>query len=161
MLRMLAGPGAADLPELAALEAALPAAAPPEPELPPPGRAALLVVEDSPTIRERHRSVLTGAGFDVRTARDGGEALRLLDERPADAIVTDLEMPGMDGVRLTESIRSHPRLSRAGVVLVTSRDDEPTRARAMIAGADSYLIKGRVDARQLIGEVEKLLGALA
>jgi CheY-like chemotaxis protein/HPt (histidine-containing phosphotransfer) domain-containing protein len=164
-LRLLAehtGTNPSQLPELAALEPA----APPPPHAPQPAppaetRAALLVVEDSPTIRERHRAVLAGAGYDVRTARNGDEALRLLDERPADAVVTDLEMPGIDGVRLTESIRSHPQLSGVGIVMVTARDDEPTRARAMIAGVDSYLIKGSVDPGQLTGEVEKLLGAIA
>jgi CheY-like chemotaxis protein len=155
-LRLLArhtGTDPESLPELRALTSLLPAAA--------TAGAALLVVEDSPTIRELHRALLAEAGYEVRTARDGNEALRLLGERPAAAIVTDLEMPGMDGVRLTESIRRDPGLAGAGIVVVTSRDDEPTRVRTMIAGADAYLIKAGLEQSRLVGAVEKLLGAPA
>jgi CheY-like chemotaxis protein/HPt (histidine-containing phosphotransfer) domain-containing protein len=125
---------------------------------PAPARhGALVVVDDSRTVRERHRSVLTAVGYDVRTAADGAEALRLLSERPADAVITDLDMPGMDGLRLTEAIRERPELSRLPVLVVSSHGDDQTRHRLLGAGADAFLPKDRVDGDKLVAQVDRLI----
>src|SRR6185503_12304687 len=79
--------------------------APPAPAELPRQAARLLVVDDALTIRELQRSILQRAGYDVGTAGDGEEALRALAERPADLVVCDVEMPGMDGFTLTREIR--------------------------------------------------------
>jgi CheY-like chemotaxis protein/HPt (histidine-containing phosphotransfer) domain-containing protein len=170
-LRLLALHTGADpdtLAELHDLEATLAGAAPasgpaPAREASAPGaeRGTLVVVEDSATLREVHRAALAAAGYEVRTAHDGEEALRLLEERAPDAVITDLDMPRMDGVRLTDAIRRDPGLSGIAIVVVTSREDEPTRARAMIAGADVYLIKRGLDPARLVEHVDRLLEAAA
>jgi CheY-like chemotaxis protein/HPt (histidine-containing phosphotransfer) domain-containing protein len=145
-----AGLDPAALPEYRALDALL------SPQ--PAARGTVLVVEDSPTQRERHRAILAGGGFTVRTAADGAEALSLLEHEPADAVVTDLEMPTMDGWELTHAIRTHPELAGIGVVVVSSRADGDARRRSSGAGADAYLVK-TVDPDELLGLVERVAGA--
>jgi len=117
---------------------------------------SVIVVEDSPTVRERHRAILAGGGYDVRTAGDGAEALDLLDASPADAVVTDLEMPAMDGWQLTTAIRRRPELAGMGVVVVSSRSDDDARRRSAGAGADAYLVKS-VEPDRLLGSLARVL----
>jgi two-component system chemotaxis sensor kinase CheA len=133
-------------------------AAPPAPaELPRPA-ARLLVVDDALTIRELQRSILQRAGYDVGTAGDGEEALRALAERPADLVVCDVEMPGMDGFTLTREIRSTPELAATPVLILTSLGDDADRRRGMEAGADGYLVKSAFDEHTLLSAVRRLLG---
>jgi CheY-like chemotaxis protein len=124
-------------------------------------RGRLLVVDDSCAVRVLHRAIATSAGYEVRTAAEGAEALRLLADAPADAVVTDLDMPGMDGLRLTESIRARPELRSLPVLIVTSHRDDGTRARLLAAGADAFLPKDCADADVLIAQIDQLLGAAA
>lgn len=72
-------------------------------------RPRVLVVDDALTVRELQRSILQRAGFDVRVAVDGSQALSKLAEEPTDLVLTDIEMPIMDGFALTAAIRAHPR----------------------------------------------------
>ena len=97
-------------------------------------RASLLVVDDALTVRELQRSILERAGYEVRTANDGREALALLAERPADLVLTDLEMPNLDGFGLTAAIRSQPRLANIPVLMVTSRSSDEDRRRGLGGG---------------------------
>jgi CheY-like chemotaxis protein len=145
------------LPELGVLERVLAPAAP----APSDGTPSVLVVEDSRTVRELHRGLLAAGGYHVRTAADGGEALELLADRSADAVVTDLEMPGVDGVELTRSIRSRPELADIGVVVVSSRQDADARQASLGAGADLYLVKGATYPGQLVESVGRVLGRAA
>ena len=121
-------------------------------------RAKLLVVDDALTVRELQRSILQRGGYEVRTAVDGVEAMAALAEEPFDLVLTDIEMPRMDGFALTEAIRAHPARANVPVLILTSRATEADRQRGMQAGADGYIIKSAFDESALLSAVERLLG---
>ena len=119
----------------------------------------VLVVEDSFTVRELQRSILEAAGYRVETARDGRDALDRLNRDPGiDIVVTDIEMPEMDGIELTEAIRADPQRSSLPVVIVTTRGSDEDRQRGLEAGADAYMAKRSFDQRALLETVEQLVG---
>jgi two-component system chemotaxis sensor kinase CheA len=119
----------------------------------------VLVVEDSFTVRELQRSILEAAGYCVVTARDGRDALAVLDRDAGISLVlTDLEMPELDGLELTRAIRADPARSSLPVVIVTSRGAEEDRLRGVEAGADAYMAKRSFDQQALLATVERLVG---
>jgi two-component system chemotaxis sensor kinase CheA len=119
----------------------------------------VLVVEDSLAVRELQRSILEAAGYRVETARDGREAFdRLRHENDIQLVVTDVDMPEMNGFELTEAIRADPALSALPVIVVTSRGEEEDRMRGIAAGADAYMVKRGFDQSQLLDTVERLVG---
>lgn len=124
-------------------------------------RARLLVVDDALTVRELQRSILERAGYDVRTAGDGQEALARLSEGPFDLVLTDVEMPRMDGFSLTEAIRAQPGLTNTAIIILTSRSSETDKRRGLEAGADGYIVKSAFDEASLLAAVERLLGRSA
>jgi two-component system, OmpR family, KDP operon response regulator KdpE len=101
-----------------------------------PGR--VLVIDDEPQITRVLRAALSAQGFDVRTANDPEEALRLFAEWPPDLVVTDLVMPGMSGVDVCRAIR---KTSVTPVLVLSVRDQERTKIEALDAGADDYVTK--------------------
>ncbi|MCW2606435.1 MAG: chemotaxis histidine kinaselike protein [Frankiales bacterium] len=121
-------------------------------------RASVLVVDDALTVRELQRSILERAGYRVRTAGHGQEALGLLAQEPADLVLTDVEMPVMDGFALTEAIRASDRFSTVPVLVLTSRASDRDRQRGLQAGADGYLVKSAFDEAALLSAVTRLLG---
>ena len=121
-------------------------------------RGSILVVDDALTVRELQRSILERAGYDVRTADDGVDALARLAEEAADLVLTDIEMPRMDGFALTEAIRAQPAFSTVPVVILTSRASAEDRQRGLEAGADGYIVKSAFDESGLLDVVERLLG---
>jgi two-component system chemotaxis sensor kinase CheA len=121
--------------------------------------ASLLVVDDALTVRELQRTILERAGYRVRLASDGIEALALLAQEPSDLVLTDVEMPRMDGFELTEAIRAHPTLSNLPVLVLTSRSSDADRLRGLEAGADGYIVKSAFDERGLLAAIERLLGS--
>jgi two-component system, chemotaxis family, sensor kinase CheA len=124
-----------------------------------PGPATVLVVEDSLAVRELQRSILEAAGYRVETARDGREALDRLGLGSAiGLVVTDVDMPELDGFGLTEAIRRDPTHASLPVVVVTSRGDEADMRRGLEAGADAYIVKSSFDQQDLLETVERLLG---
>jgi two-component system chemotaxis sensor kinase CheA len=119
----------------------------------------VLVVEDSFTVRELQRSILEAAGYSVVTARDGRDALAVLDrDAGVSLVITDLEMPGLDGIGLTRAIRAGPARSSLPVVIVTSRAAEEDRLSGIEAGADAYMAKRSFDQQALLATVERLVG---
>jgi two-component system chemotaxis sensor kinase CheA len=122
-----------------------------------PDRKRLLVVDDSVTTRTLVKSILEAAGYAVQAAADGNEAWQLLQERGADLVVSDVEMPRMDGFDLTAAIRRSPRFRQLPVILVTALESEVDRMRGMEAGADAYLPKSAFDQRNLLETVSQLL----
>ena len=124
-------------------------------------RRRILVVDDALTIRELQRSILERAGFDVRVATDGIQALANLAEGPSDLVLTDIEMPNMDGFALTEAIRAHPTLANIPVLILSSRSSDADRQRGLDAGADGYIIKSGFDEASLLTAVNRLLGTNA
>ena len=119
---------------------------------------SVMVVDDTLMVRELQRSILERGGYNVRTASDGAEALAMLNEQPADLVVTDLEMPKLDGFQLTSSIRAHPRLANVPVLIVSSHASEEDQQRGLDAGADGYIVKTSFDEAGLLSAVSRLLG---
>jgi two-component system chemotaxis sensor kinase CheA len=117
----------------------------------------ILVVDDAITVRELEKSILERAGYRVRVATNGQEALSLLQSEPSDLVLTDLEMPLMDGIALTETIRRHPSMGQTPVVILTSHDSDAERRRGLEAGANAYIIKSGFDQQRLLSAVEQLL----
>lgn len=117
----------------------------------------IMVVDDSPLTRELLSSLLEAVGFEIINANDGVEALDRLGREAVDLVVTDLEMPRMDGLELTRRLKSHPTLSSLPVVIVTTRGSEADKKRGMEAGADGYVTKGDLVRQDLVDVVSRLL----
>ncbi len=117
----------------------------------------VLVVDDSLMTRTLERSILEAAGYSTVVATDGVEALALLEREPIDLVVSDVEMPRMDGFGLTTAIRRNERLRQIPVILMTSLDAPEHRERGVIAGADAYLTKGSFDQGELLETIGRLL----
>jgi two-component system chemotaxis sensor kinase CheA len=124
----------------------------------PARHLSVMVVDDALMVRELQRSILERGGYEVRTASDGAEALAMLAVQPADLVVTDLEMPNVDGFMLTSSIRAHPRLANIPVLIVSSRASAADHQRGLDAGADGYIVKTSFDEAGLLSAVSRLLG---
>lgn len=124
-----------------------------------PGEAPkrLLVAEDSITIRNMLRNLLEAAGFVVNTAVDGQDALEQLQHAAFDAVVSDIEMPRMNGFELTARIRSDKSLADLPVVLVTALESPDDRARGMEAGANAYIVKSSFEKGNLIETINRLI----
>ena len=120
-------------------------------------RKVVLVVEDSITSRTLLRNILSAAGFDVRTAADGVEAWEHLTLGGIDAVVSDVEMPRMNGLELTAKIRSDPATADLPVLLVTSLESDEDRDKGAEAGADSYVVKSAFDHENLLEALHRLL----
>jgi two-component system chemotaxis sensor kinase CheA len=122
-----------------------------------PTRKRILLVDDSSTTRTLEKSILEAAGFDVATAVDGAQAWQILQEQDADLVVSDVEMPNMTGVELTQNIRSSKRFRELPVILLTSLDSAQDRARGLESGADAYLVKSAFDQSNLLETIRQLL----
>ncbi|XXX72010.1 response regulator [Sorangium sp. So ce134] len=117
----------------------------------------VLVVDDSLTSRTLERNILVAAGYVVDTANDGEMAWQALQSGSYDLVVSDVQMPRLDGVALTRRIRAHPRHKSLPVILVTSLDRPADVAQGSAAGADEYIVKGRFDQQKLLDAVARLL----
>ncbi|MFA4850861.1 MAG: response regulator [Methanoregula sp.] len=117
----------------------------------------ILVVEDSVTSRTFLANILEQEGHDVMTARDGMEAFAMLKEDEFDMVVSDVDMPRMNGFTLTEKIRADTRLSHLPVVLVTSLDTKEDRAHGIAVGADVYMEKSGFEKERFSSVIYELL----
>ncbi len=124
----------------------------------PDDRPTVLVVEDSVGVRELQRVILEGAGYDVVTAVDGLDGASRLRDAPVDLVLSDVEMPGMDGFTLTRTLRATRGWEDVPVVIMTSRGDEADQRAGLDAGASAYLLKSEFDQAELIDTVRRLLG---
>jgi two-component system sensor histidine kinase and response regulator WspE len=123
-----------------------------------PQRRRILVVDDSPTVKETQRDALARAGYDVATASDGLEAWHMLRGGAFDLLVSDVDMPRLDGIGLVRSVRQEQRLRTLPVVMVSYRGSAEDRETALAAGADVYLLKANFDEQQLYDAVIRLIG---
>jgi two-component system chemotaxis sensor kinase CheA len=124
-----------------------------------PAKAAglrILVVEDSVTTRTVLKNILETAGYRVRLAEDGVEALAWLKAEGFDLVISDVDMPRMNGLELTSRIRSEEQLSKLPVILVTGLESKEDRERGMGAGANAYLEKKRFDQDRLLDVIRRL-----
>jgi len=122
------------------------------------GRATVLVVEDSAGVRELQRTILEGAGYDVLVAVDGLDGAARLQQSPVDLVLSDVEMPGMDGFTLTRTIRRTRGWENVPVVIMTSRGGDADKRAGLDAGADAYLLKSEFDQHALVDTVRRLVG---
>ncbi len=120
-------------------------------------RISILVVDDSITTRTLEKSILEANGYDVRLSVDGADALRELRREAADLVVSDIEMPRLNGFDLLSSMKKDPMLTHIPVLLVTSRNDEADRRRGLELGADAYVVKQRFDQNALLKTIERLV----
>ncbi|AKF82846.1 chemotaxis protein CheY [Myxococcus fulvus 124B02] len=120
-------------------------------------RRRILVVDDSPLTRELISNLLEAVGYDTVMAADGADALDVLEGTPVDLVVTDLEMPGMDGLALTRRLKELSAQPRLPVVILTTRGGEEDRRRGLAAGADAYVTKGDLVRQDLVDVVGRLL----
>jgi|APLak6261679142_1056127.scaffolds.fasta_scaffold00013_10 two-component system sensor histidine kinase and response regulator WspE len=120
-------------------------------------RRKVLVVDDSPLTRELLVSLLESVGYHLVQAVDGAHAMEVLHREPVDIVVSDLEMPNVDGLELTRRLKSHATFRTLPVVIVTTRGSESDRRRGMEAGADGYVTKGDLVRQDLVDVVARLL----
>jgi chemotaxis protein histidine kinase CheA/ActR/RegA family two-component response regulator len=128
----------------------------------PRRRVTVLVADDSLPVRELQRSILEDAGYRVVVAEDGAHAVELLAEHPVDLVLTDVDMPRLDGFGLARAIRAREDdLANLPIVLLTARSDPDDRAAGLDAGADEYIVKRDFDEAALLAAVERLVGEAA
>ncbi len=121
-------------------------------------RKRVLVVDDSLTVREVERKLLAARGYEVETAVDGAVAWDALRARRFDLVLTDVDMPRMDGIELVRRVRADERLARTPVMIVSYKDREEDRMRGLEAGANVYLTKSSFHDETLVREVVQLIG---
>jgi chemosensory pili system protein ChpA (sensor histidine kinase/response regulator) len=121
-------------------------------------RTFALVVDDSITVRRVTQRLLERNGMRVMTAKDGVDALSILQEHIPDVILLDIEMPRMDGYELATQVRADSRLTDIPIVMITSRTGEKHRARAIEIGVNDYLGKPYQE-NQLLDAIEPLVQA--
>lgn len=119
---------------------------------------SILVVDDSITVREVERKLLESAGYKVQTAVDGMDGLNVLRTQHFDMLVTDVDMPRMNGVELVKTVRQDAGLRSLPVLMVSYKDREEDKMRGLEAGADYYLTKGSFHDEGLLNAVVDLIG---
>jgi len=120
-------------------------------------RKRILVVDDVTTTRELQRSILAAAGYEVEGVADGAAALARLNEAHFDLVLTDIEMPVMDGFALTAAIRSQPNLAHLPVIIVTSLANDRDRRRGLEVGAQAYIVKSAFNQAVLLDTIARLV----
>ena len=123
-----------------------------------PSGLHLLVVDDSLNTREIEKDVLEAHGYRVTLAEDGLDGLQKARLEAFDAVLTDVEMPRMDGFTLTATLRQEERYRHVPIVIITSREKEEDKRRGIQVGADAYIVKGDFDQSNLVDTLETLLG---
>lgn len=131
--------------------------APPPVETQQP-KKRILVVDDSITVREVERKLLEKQGYAVDVAIDGMEGWNAVRNQPYDLVISDIDMPRMNGIELIQEIKTHPRLRSTPVIVVSYRDRESDRLQGLDAGADYYLTKNSFQDDSLIQAVVDLIG---
>jgi diguanylate cyclase (GGDEF)-like protein len=134
---------------------ALPDAMPPSDE-PGGGGESLLVVDDDPFIARLLEIELRAAGYDVRVASDGEQALTAAQERPPQLVLADVMMPNMDGFELTRRLRQDPRTATVSVIMLTARGLSADKLEGFAIGADDYIVKP-FDTPELLARIRGVL----
>jgi len=121
-------------------------------------RKRILVVDDSLTVRELQRKLLLNRGYEVAVAVDGMDGWNALRSEDFDLLITDIDMPRMDGIELVSLLRRDTRLQSLPVMVVSYKDREEDRRRGLDAGADYYLAKASFHDDALLDAVAELIG---
>ena len=120
-------------------------------------KKAILLAEDSITTRTQETRILENAGYEVVATSDGLEAWNKLATRAFDAVVTDINMPNLDGLALAEKIRRETRYAALPIILVTSLASDEDKRRGLEAGANAYITKPAFDQKTLLDCLERLI----
>ena len=121
-------------------------------------RKRLLVVDDSITVREMTRKLLQNRGYDVDVAVNGMDAWTAIRSKPYDLILSDIDMPRMNGIELVKQIKAHPQFHALPVIIVSYRDREDDRIQGMEAGANYYITKSSFHDDTLVNAIGDLIG---
>jgi two-component system, chemotaxis family, sensor histidine kinase and response regulator WspE len=122
------------------------------------GRKRILVVDDSITVREVQRQLLNNRGYEVEVAVDGLDGLEAVRKGAYDLVISDIDMPRMNGLDFVQSLKAEPRLRAVPVVIVSYKDREEDRLRGLEVGANYYLTKSSFHDDRLLQVVEELIG---
>jgi two-component system chemotaxis response regulator CheY len=117
----------------------------------------ILTVDDSASMRQTIVFALRGAGYEVLEAVDGKDALQKLGTRGVDLIVTDLNMPNLDGIGLIQEVRKHPAHRFVPIVMLTTESNDAKKTAGKAAGATGWIVKP-FRGEQLVAVAKKLLG---
>jgi two-component system chemotaxis sensor kinase CheA len=117
---------------------------------------SILVVDDSIMTRTLEKNILESYGYDVITAIDGQDAILKMQEKNFDVIVSDVQMPNMGGLELTEKIKKDDRYSKIPVVLVTAMESDDDKKKGIQVGADAYIVKSSFDQSNLLTTIKRL-----
>jgi two-component system chemotaxis sensor kinase CheA len=120
-------------------------------------RKSILIAEDSITSRMLLKNILESVGYSVRTAVDGVDAFMMLKEGEFDLVVSDIEMPRMNGFDLVLKVRNDKRLGEMPIVLVTGLGSRESRERGIEVGANAYIVKSSFDQSNLLDVIQKLI----
>jgi two-component system sensor histidine kinase and response regulator WspE len=121
-------------------------------------RKRILVADDSITVREVERKILSAKGYQVDIAIDGVDAWNTLQENTYDLIVTDIDMPRMDGIELAHMVKNDPKYEWLPIIIVSYKDRKEDRRRGLEAGADYYLTKSSFQNESFVNAVRDLIG---
>lgn len=116
----------------------------------------ILIADDSESIRELVEMTLHGAGYNVLKSCDGVEALRYLNGAPIHLVITDLNMPNLDGIGVVKAVRSHEQYNTVPVLLLTTESQATKKEEARVAGATGWIVKPFVQ-EKLLNVVQKVI----
>ncbi|MFC1849519.1 response regulator [candidate division CSSED10-310 bacterium] len=117
----------------------------------------ILVIDDSITTRNFEKAVLTGAGYEVVSATNGEEGLAIIRQDSFDLVVSDIQMPKIDGLQFTEQVKRDPTLSATPVILISSLESKDEIARGLEVGADAYITKQTFSRQTLLETVQRFI----
>ncbi|MCG8569157.1 MAG: hybrid sensor histidine kinase/response regulator [Spirochaetes bacterium] len=118
----------------------------------------ILVVDDSLHTREIEKSILELENYKVITASDGIDAIQKLKTSQCDLIITDINMPRMNGLEMIKKVKSAKQFTHTPIIIVSTQEDEKTKKAGKNLGADAFIVKSQFDRNNLIDEVKKLIG---
>ena len=118
---------------------------------------SIMTVDDSPSIRQMVSFTLKNAGYDVVEAEDGVDALNKLQSQIVNMVITDLNMPNMDGIELIKKLRANPDYKFAPIIMLTTESQQEKKGEGKAAGATGWIVKP-FKPEQLLGVVRKVLG---
>lgn len=120
-------------------------------------RKTIMSVDDSASVRQMVSFTLENAGYRIFTATDGKDALEKLKAAPVDMVITDLNMPSMNGIDLTRQLRAMPQYRGIPIILLTTESQADKKAQGKLAGATGWIVKP-FQQDQLLAVVKKVLG---
>jgi two-component system chemotaxis response regulator CheY len=116
----------------------------------------ILIVDDAATVRMYHRSILEGAGYQVVEAVDGQDAYEKAQAQAFDLVLTDQNMPRLDGLGLTRKLRDHPQFKTTPILMLTTESSDLMKQAGRAAGATGWLVKP-FDPNRLLDVIKKVI----